>query len=177
MSASAPLGRPKRNTGSDEAVCTSAISVGEEVREVMSHAEATSFIHMQTFEAIQTSQSIRKVGRRSGAQVDFLSTCGSSGAGRFSLMDAGWPSVERLSPAYNRGSRTQPTFDAPPRPDVPRVAVSPPDPDGALLVDQLGDRPGDLGPRVAACVHVHPLGGGARGDASLRVAGNPPRMA
>src|SRR5476649_1400861 len=143
----------------------------------MSQADATSFIHMQTFDAIQTSQSIRKVGRRSGAQVDFLSTFGSSWARRFSLMDAGGSSVERLSPAYNRGSRTQPTSDASPRPDVPRVAVSPAHPHGSLLVDQLGDRPGDLGPRVAARVHVHPLGGGAGGDASLRMAGNSPRLA
>jgi len=37
---------------------------GEEVSDVMSQADATSFIHMQTFDAIHTSQSMRKVAGR-----------------------------------------------------------------------------------------------------------------
>src|SRR5216684_3228041 len=61
MSAKAPLGSPSRNTGNDEAVVTSAISVGEVVSEVISHAAATSFIHMHVLEASHTSQSVRKV--------------------------------------------------------------------------------------------------------------------
>src|SRR5258708_6895922 len=55
MSAKAPLGRPRRKTGSEDAVCTSAISVGDEVREVMSQAAATSVIHTQMFDAIHTA--------------------------------------------------------------------------------------------------------------------------
>ena len=46
MSASAPLGRPSRNTGS-VGVCTSATITGEVVSEVISQAAATSFIDMQ----------------------------------------------------------------------------------------------------------------------------------
>src|SRR5258707_376724 len=69
MSASAPLGRPSRKTGSVEADCTRATSTGEVVSEVMSQAAATSFIHMQVLAAIQISQSMRKVGPDSGAQT------------------------------------------------------------------------------------------------------------
>src|SRR5256885_13338792 len=65
MSASAPLGRPSRKTGSVEADCTRATSTGEVVSEVMSQAAATSFIHMQVLAAIQISQSMRKVDRKS----------------------------------------------------------------------------------------------------------------
>ena len=85
MSASAPLGSPSRKTGSEEAVCTRAIRVGEVVRWVICHAAATSFIHMQTLDASHTDQSIRNVFRRSGAHAEGFSMRGSSGAGRFSL--------------------------------------------------------------------------------------------
>ena len=86
MSASAPLGSPRRNTGSDDAVCTSAISVGDEVSVVICQAAATSFIHMHALEASHTSHNMRKVGSLSGAHAECLCSFGSSGAGRFSLM-------------------------------------------------------------------------------------------
>ena len=86
MSASAPLGSPSRKTGSDEAVCTSAMSVGEVVSVVICHAAATSFIHMQVFDASHTSQSDRNVAILRGAHAEGCSIRGSSGAGRFSLI-------------------------------------------------------------------------------------------
>src|SRR5512143_2089301 len=92
MSASAPEGRPSRNTGSEEAVCTSAISVGEEVRVVITHAAATSFIHIVMLAASHTIQSMRKVGWASGAhgEVEWsvASFAGAGGVSRFSpVMD------------------------------------------------------------------------------------------
>src|SRR5258706_13830816 len=136
MSASAPLGRPRRNTGSEEAVCTSAISIGEVVSEVISHAAATSFIHMQTLETSHTSHSIRKVGSRNGVHRDPLSTLGSLPVSRFSpVMDV------RLS------SDSAAFFQ--------RLAVPPAHSHIALLVSQLGDRPRDRGARVALRAPLH----------------------
>ena len=66
ISASAPLGRPNRNTGSEAAVATSATITGEVVSVVISHAAATSFIHMQMFAVTQTPQSMRNTGLSSG---------------------------------------------------------------------------------------------------------------
>jgi hypothetical protein len=57
MSANAPLGIPSSNTGRLEAVCTNAINVAEVVSEVIVHAAATSFIHMQILATNQTDQS------------------------------------------------------------------------------------------------------------------------
>ena len=70
MSASAPLGRPSKKTGSVDAVCTSATRMGEVVSVVMSQAAATSFIHMQVLATIQVSQSMRNTGTDSGANGD-----------------------------------------------------------------------------------------------------------
>lgn len=70
MSARAPLGRPRRNTGAVDAVCTSATSTGEVVSVVMSQAVATSFIHMQVLATIQVPQSMRNTGTESGAKGD-----------------------------------------------------------------------------------------------------------
>jgi hypothetical protein len=67
MSASAPLGRPSRNTGSVEADWTSATRMGEVVSVVISQAAATSFIHMQVLAATQVSQSMRNTGTDKGA--------------------------------------------------------------------------------------------------------------
>src|SRR5512134_2576857 len=72
ISASAPLGSPSRNTGSVEADCTSATMTGEVVRVVMSHADATSFIHMQMFDVSQVIHSSRKTGLASGVHGDVL---------------------------------------------------------------------------------------------------------
>ena len=69
MSASAPLGRPSRNTGRVEADCTSATITGEVVSEVIIHAAATSFIHMQVLAATQVIHSRRKVGAVSGSSA------------------------------------------------------------------------------------------------------------
>jgi hypothetical protein len=70
MSASAPLGRPSRNTGSVEAVCTSATSTGLVVNVVISQAAATSFIHIVMLAASQASQSMRKTGVANGASAE-----------------------------------------------------------------------------------------------------------
>ena len=69
MSAIAPLGRPSRNTGSVDAVCTSATHTGLGASEVISQAAATSFIHMVTLAASQASHSMRKTGLRSGSSA------------------------------------------------------------------------------------------------------------
>src|SRR5258706_1447587 len=70
MSAMAPLGRPSRNTGRVDADWTSATITGDGLREVISQAAATSFIHMQTLAAIHTPHSVRNTGRCSGAQAE-----------------------------------------------------------------------------------------------------------
>ena len=70
MSASAPLGSPSRNTGSVEADCTSATHSGVLVIDVIIHAAATSFIHMQMLAVSETVQSMRNAGRLIGPQGD-----------------------------------------------------------------------------------------------------------
>jgi len=60
--------------------------MGDVVSEVITHAAATSFIHMQVLEASHTSHSMRNVGTLSGAQAEAFSTRGSSGAGSCSLI-------------------------------------------------------------------------------------------
>src|SRR6185369_17372717 len=58
------------NTGSVEADCTSATQSGEGPSDVMSHAPATSFIHIEVLAAIQVSHNIRNTGRRSGGKAE-----------------------------------------------------------------------------------------------------------
>ena len=70
MSAIAPLGRPSTNTGSVEAACTSATITTLSVSEVISHAAATSFIHIVRLAASQASHSMRKTGLRSGVSAE-----------------------------------------------------------------------------------------------------------
>src|SRR6218665_1222749 len=77
MSASAPLGRPSKNTGSVDADCTSATRIGELVSVVISQAAATSFIHMQVLAVTQVSHNMRNPGIVSGASA---------------VIDALWPS-------------------------------------------------------------------------------------
>src|SRR6218665_1639485 len=77
MSASAPLGRPSKNTGSVDADCTSATRIGELVSVVISQAAATSFIHMQVLAVTQVSHNMRNTGIVSGASA---------------VIDALWPS-------------------------------------------------------------------------------------
>src|SRR6218665_1449051 len=62
MSASAPLGRPSKNTGSVDAHCTSATRIGELVSVFISQAAATSFIHMQLLAVTQVSHNMRNTG-------------------------------------------------------------------------------------------------------------------
>src|SRR5688572_16215929 len=69
MSASAPLGRPSRNTGSVDADCTSATITGDALSEVISQAAATSFIHMQVLAVTHTAHSMRNTGCESGTQA------------------------------------------------------------------------------------------------------------
>ena len=64
MSASAPLGKPSRNTGRVEADWTSATQIGVLVSVVIVHAAATSFIHMHRLAVSQVLQSRRKTGMR-----------------------------------------------------------------------------------------------------------------
>ena len=66
MSASAPLGRPSRNTGRVEADCTSATQIGVVVSVVMVQAAATSLIHMHRLATSQVLQSRRNTGTPSG---------------------------------------------------------------------------------------------------------------
>src|SRR3954469_15927585 len=69
MSASAPLGSPRMNTGSVDADCTSATHSGEGASDVISHAAATSFIHIEVLAANQVSHSIRNTGLLRGPKV------------------------------------------------------------------------------------------------------------
>ena len=55
----APLGRPNKNTGNDEAVDTKATITGLVVSEVMSQLAATSFIHMVKLAASEANHSPR----------------------------------------------------------------------------------------------------------------------
>ncbi len=66
MSASAPLGNPSTKTGRVEAAWTSATITTLSVSEVISQADATSFIHIVTLAASQANHSMRKTGSRSG---------------------------------------------------------------------------------------------------------------
>ena len=81
MSASAPLGRASRNTGRAEAACTRATHSGVGASDVISHAAATSFIHMLVLAVNQTSHSIRYTGSRKGPSGDFGSIGGVGGGG------------------------------------------------------------------------------------------------
>ena len=69
MSAMAPLGRPSRNTGSVDAVCTSATITGLVVSEVITQAAVTSFIHMPMLAAKVASHRLRNTTVRNGAKV------------------------------------------------------------------------------------------------------------
>ncbi len=62
MSAMAPLGRPSRNTGRVDAVCTSATQIGVGASEVIIQAAATSFIHIDMLAASQVNHNIRNTG-------------------------------------------------------------------------------------------------------------------
>src|SRR5574343_1070548 len=70
MSASAPEGRPSRNTGRVEAADTSATMVVLSVSVVISHAAAASLVHMVMLAASQASHNIRKTGPCSGASAE-----------------------------------------------------------------------------------------------------------
>ena len=70
MSASAPLGKPNRNTGKVDAVCTNATQMGIVVIELIIHAAATSFIHMQTLAVSQVNHNMRNTGTRNGASAE-----------------------------------------------------------------------------------------------------------
>ena len=67
MSAKAPLGSPNRNTGNVDAVCTRATITGLVVSVVISHAAATSFIHIVMLAASQASHRPLKTGPFRGA--------------------------------------------------------------------------------------------------------------
>src|SRR3712207_6193743 len=81
MSARAPLGRPSRNTGRVDAVCTSATQIGEAVIDVIIHAAATSFIHMQILDISHVSHSMRNTGRFRGSRAANVVEAGALGGG------------------------------------------------------------------------------------------------
>src|SRR6187402_369013 len=102
MSAIAPLGRPSRNTGRVEAVCTRATITGLVVNVVISQAAATSFIHIVMFAASQASQSMRKVGSFSGVSAAALAS-DLTGRGKgisqlWGLQRRPWPGGDRQAP-------------------------------------------------------------------------------
>ena len=99
ISASAPLGRPNSTTGNTDADCTSATITGDVVNVVISHAAATSFIHMQMFAVSQVTQSSRNTGRRSGAQAD-----GSASAEAGSCSTGDFMRVDCIDPAFPSAS-------------------------------------------------------------------------
>ena len=65
-SASAPAGKPTRNTGRLVAVCSSATSTAEDVSEVISQAAPTLCIQVPTLDATEAIQSARNTGWASG---------------------------------------------------------------------------------------------------------------
>jgi hypothetical protein len=68
MSAVAPARRPTISTGSEAAVCISAISSGEAVNEVISQVPAVSCIQVPIEEIVEATQRSRKRRMRSGAK-------------------------------------------------------------------------------------------------------------
>src|SRR4051812_43689216 len=143
MSAAAPLGSPSRKTGRDEAVCTSAMSVGDVVSDVITHAAATSFIHIETFEPTHTSHRMRKVRSFMGSHAE----PGSGGGLPGGCWDgAGMGSCSAMRKGVIAWENTR---DAA-APSPSRLAVLPAGPHRLLLVAQLGDRARDRGPCVAA---------------------------
>ena len=90
MSAKAPLGKPSKNTGRVEAVCTKATQIGDEVRDVIIQAAATSFIHIEMLAASQVLHSILKTGIFRGPQTDGSA----AGAATAALLAAGAASGE-----------------------------------------------------------------------------------
>src|SRR5690349_8204264 len=81
MSANAPLGKPSRKTGSVDADCTRATHRGEGASDVMSHAAATSFIHIVVLATIQVAHSMRNTGLRNGARAERDSSSVATAAG------------------------------------------------------------------------------------------------
>ena len=69
MSARAPPGRAKRNTGSMAAACTKLTISGEGASEVISHPAPVFWIHMPVLLARLAIQSARKIGWRRGAKA------------------------------------------------------------------------------------------------------------
>jgi hypothetical protein len=69
MSASAPAGRPSRNTGSRLATCTRLTISGDGASEVISHPAPVFCIHMPVLLHRFASQSIRKARWRRGARA------------------------------------------------------------------------------------------------------------
>jgi len=107
MSASAPLGSPNNTTGNTDADCTSATITGDVVKVVISHAEATSFIHMQMFAVSHVPHSSRNTGRRNGAQADgrvssVAGACSTGGFIRVDCIDAAELTVKALQLAERR---------------------------------------------------------------------------
>src|SRR6478609_7210619 len=61
---------PSTNTGNVDALCTSATHSGEGPSDVISQADATSFIHMQVFAASQVTHNMRNTLDCSGPKAD-----------------------------------------------------------------------------------------------------------
>ena len=112
ISASAPLGRPSRNTGKVDAVCTSATQMGVVVIALIIQAAATSFIHMHTLAVSQVNHSMRNSGTRNGPRAEVALAFGGEGEGADSKVSDGCVIknlqiyISRCSPALSPPSVT-----------------------------------------------------------------------
>src|SRR6218665_123883 len=141
MSASAPLGRPSKNTGSVDADCTSATRIGELDSVVTSQAAATSFIHMQVLAVTQVSHNMRNTGIVSGASagIDALWPSGAASCASRAATDSSVPSAPAahsppapLGPAGPASrARRAPTDSSVPGPRAPHPAAAAASDEGA----------------------------------------------
>ncbi|GLS98316.1 hypothetical protein GCM10007918_56080 [Piscinibacter gummiphilus] len=72
-----------------DADCTSATITGDVVSDVIIHAAATSFIHMQMLAVSQTLHNMRNTGCESGAQGDTSAAGGVGSAGWVWMIGSG----------------------------------------------------------------------------------------
>src|SRR5204862_6822755 len=120
MSAIAPLGTPSRNTGAVETDCTSATITSDTDSEVISHAAATSFIHMQALAVTHPPHSMRNTGCASGVHADTGAMALAPPAEEASLMPVNLsPDAALRSPK----DALRPTMQMPAPPAAPRCAA------------------------------------------------------
>ena len=91
ISAVAPATRPNSSTGSEAAVCISAISSGDVVSTVISQVAAVSCIHVPTDETVDAIQRSRNSATFRGAKPDVTAGAEASAAGAVSGEERGTP--------------------------------------------------------------------------------------